>query len=540
MGPTGPQGPTAETEEWLQGIQDPSATEGEEGDWFLRIDTGDIFEKVPVNAWTWRLNIMGGQGVVGPTGPPGPATVIIGNFGLSKHPPDLPPNGQIPANWDAPGNPATTIQMKLGQSLIHMSPNVVGDPFEGHLFQYVSTLHDPSGWIDLGLIVGPQGPRGDPGPTGPRGFKGERGPQGDTGPTGPIGDTGAATIIIGDFGEVRMPSDLPKDGFLPQDWDGPGRPFADTQVLLGQSLYYDPQLDTAPLAGHLFQFVGVPMHSDGWIDVGLIRGPEGEGANEVLRGPYPPDPAAYPDLELWYDIDDTAMLGPTDFPLDGLTGEPLRKLTDVDGEVGWTTPVIIRDTLFTDGPQIHRGLNHVEVAVDGYGYKTVGGGLFYKRPAGGMVIRESSGGQQPQIEDNGGTNGRDIIDTINGDARYLRKTNPASVTVNSAWCNPWEEGKYIVYNDVMVSWQMVVTSIQGITENSWFPLIAGSDYPDFLWPWITLEKLVTQTWDNTNAGTIGLRMRITNGGDVQCFKGGGGGDLKSESLVCIDFCYPRG
>jgi hypothetical protein len=532
-GPTGPQGPISETEEWISGIEDPSATTGVEGDWFLRTDTGDVFEKVPVNAWTWRLNIMGGQGVVGPTGPPGPATVIIGNFGQSKHPPDLPVNGFIPANWDAPGNPATAHQMKVGQSLIHMSPNVVGDPFEGHLFQYVGVAYDPTGWIDLGLIVGPQGPRGDPGPMGPRGFKGETGPSGPTGPTGPTGDTGAATVIVGQFGETRMPADLPKSGLIPMDWDAPGNPPAAHQMELGQSLYYAPAIGPLdPQDGHLFQYVTLANDPQAWVDVGLIRGPAGEGADEVFRGPYPPDPVLLPQTELWYDIDDASMIGPTDFPPGGLRGQPLVKMTDVDGEVGWG-PLITHDT------HQHNHASHVEMLLDGYGLKTVGGGLFFKRSGSGMVIRESSGGQQPQIEDNSGANPRDIIDTTNGDARYLRKTSFQSVIVNGTWCNPWENGKYILYNDVMVSWQMVVTSMQGITENSWFPLIAGNEYPSFLHPPITLEKLVTQTWDNTNAGTIGLRMRLTSGGDVQCFKGGGGGDLQSTSLVCIDFCYPR-
>ena len=40
--------------------------------------------------------------------------------------------------------------------------------------------------LDLGLVVGPQGPKGDTGATGPQG------PKGDTGATGPKGATGAA------------------------------------------------------------------------------------------------------------------------------------------------------------------------------------------------------------------------------------------------------------------------------------------------------------------------------------------------------------
>jgi hypothetical protein len=39
-------------------------------------------------------------------------------------------------------------------------------------------------------------------------------------------------------------------------------------------------------------------------------------------------------------------------------------------------------------------------------------------PSRGTTIREGSAGHQPQIENNDGSNVRDIIDTINGDARY--------------------------------------------------------------------------------------------------------------------------
>lgn len=51
------------------------------------------------------------------------------------------------------------------------------------------------GTLDLGLIMGPKGDKGDTGPqgeTGPKGDQGIPGVQGDTGPQGPKGDTGAA------------------------------------------------------------------------------------------------------------------------------------------------------------------------------------------------------------------------------------------------------------------------------------------------------------------------------------------------------------
>lgn len=44
--------------------------------------------------------------------------------------------------------------------------------------------------VDLGKVVGPQGPKGDTGPQGPAGDTGPKGPAGDTGPQGPSGETG--------------------------------------------------------------------------------------------------------------------------------------------------------------------------------------------------------------------------------------------------------------------------------------------------------------------------------------------------------------
>ena len=44
--------------------------------------------------------------------------------------------------------------------------------------------------VDLGQVVGPQGPIGKTGPQGPTGQTGPQGPIGKTGPQGPTGETG--------------------------------------------------------------------------------------------------------------------------------------------------------------------------------------------------------------------------------------------------------------------------------------------------------------------------------------------------------------
>ena len=253
---------------------------------------------------------------------------------------------------------------------------------------------DPTGttWINIAGV----GPIGATGPTG-IGATGVTGVTGATGPTGPTGLQGVSSIIVGSFGDVQTPAGLPPDGLLPVDWDGPGQPATAYQMVIGESLYYDKPSDVT-LDGHLFQYITTASDPAGWIDIGLIQGPPGQtgatgptgvGADEVVVGPDdpipttptaelwvdtdepagptlrawiggvwedvsaagggdevhvsvdPPDAVLQPGIELWMDPDDTSMVGPTDFPPGGALGNPLRKLSAADGDVGWTGNVMM-------------------------------------------------------------------------------------------------------------------------------------------------------------------------------------------------------
>ena len=69
--------------------------------------------------------------------------------------------------------------------------------------------------VDLGSVVGPQGPAGDTGPQGPAGNTGPRGPQGPAGDTGPRGPQGPAGI---------SPTFSVEGGHLYADYDNPYKP----------------------------------------------------------------------------------------------------------------------------------------------------------------------------------------------------------------------------------------------------------------------------------------------------------------------------
>ena len=127
-------------------------------------------------------------------------------------------------------------------------------------------------YVRDGMFAGPPGPMGPAGPGGA---------DGATGPAGPAGSPGSSGVIIGSFSN-NVPSQLPPSGFLSANWDSPGNPNKDFQMVPGQALVYSPASTTNPQWGHLFTFVGITEDPLGWVDVGNVRGPQGaQGAAGV-------------------------------------------------------------------------------------------------------------------------------------------------------------------------------------------------------------------------------------------------------------------
>lgn len=118
---------------------------------------------------------------------------------------------------------------------------------------------------------GEQGLIGEPGPTGATGSRGPTGIQGATGPVGPAGET---ALLRGSFFN-RLPSELPADGLIPQDWDGPGLPPAPVQMNPRDGLLYRGTGDPAH-TDNIYLFVGSGgSEVDGWVNIGDVVGPTG-------------------------------------------------------------------------------------------------------------------------------------------------------------------------------------------------------------------------------------------------------------------------
>jgi hypothetical protein len=179
-GPTGAQGPPGT--DGAQGPQGPIGTTGAQG------PPGTDGAQGPAGP----TGTTGAQGPQGDQGDPGTAARIVGEFGRTTTPANLPPGGLILANFDGAGRPPANYQMRDGEALIY-SPLSEADPLWGHLFTFVTTAVVPAGWVDVGSIRGPQGVQGiqgTPGAPGGQGPPGSAGPPGNDGPAGPQGIQG--------------------------------------------------------------------------------------------------------------------------------------------------------------------------------------------------------------------------------------------------------------------------------------------------------------------------------------------------------------
>ena len=207
-GPAGPQGPQGiqgpQGEQGIQGIQGIQGEQGLPGEQGPKGDTGlqgpQGEQGLPGAAGpkgdTGETGATGPQGLTGAQGPQGEQGIqgiqgIQGEPGIQGPKGDTGEQGPAGIGINLKGEVATPEDLP-------MTGNQQGDSYvvtsNGDLYSWDSTQ-----WIDVGQIVGPQGPvgpQGEMGPQGIQGIQGEIGPmgpqgiQGDTGPQGIQGETG--------------------------------------------------------------------------------------------------------------------------------------------------------------------------------------------------------------------------------------------------------------------------------------------------------------------------------------------------------------
>jgi hypothetical protein len=298
-GPVGPKGDTGPQGE--QGEQGAQGENGETGPVGPTGAEGPVGDEGP----------QGPQGVQGKQGSPGRTAELVGSFGRVKTAADLPTSGLLPKDFDGPGYPPADEQLDLGMALVFVG-GTPGDDKHGHIWSYVGTQFVATAWEDCGDIegpegptgatgpkgnqgetgpvgpTGPEGPKGDQGPVGPKGDDGERGGQGSEGPQGKQGAPGRTAELVGFF-KNRTPAELPKNGFIPKNFDGGDNPPKDIQLDPGDALIYTGGNKTDEAYGHVWSYVGMDFSPVGWVDCGDIEGPEGPNGKQGPQGPEGPE-----------------------------------------------------------------------------------------------------------------------------------------------------------------------------------------------------------------------------------------------------------
>ena len=284
VGPQGPPGADGYTV--LSGQGAPLSSTGKDGDWYIDID---LYMMYGPKSGTWPAPPFSLVGPPGPQGSPGETVTIVGYFGNVRTPEELPNPPILPIDWDGPGRPPTEVTIANGQGLFYQHPDGPIDPRYGEVWVWYDAFN---AWTNIGKIVGPQGEQG---------IQGVKGDKGDTGIQGPAGETVA---VVGYFGDVRTPLELPADGIIPIDWDGPGRPSQQIQMESGWALFYQHPLGPSdPAYGEIYAYSSVEQ---AWFNIGKVVGPQGEPGETGATGPAGPTVVSA-------DAGNTAVLGSDDF-----------------------------------------------------------------------------------------------------------------------------------------------------------------------------------------------------------------------------------
>jgi hypothetical protein len=171
---------------WMHGNGVPNANQGIQGDYYLDVLTGNVYNKLPNGTWVLVANITGPQGSAGAAGSQGQAGAQGANGLNALTKTTVEPAG---ANCATGG-----VKLEFGPDA---NANGILDAGEivPALTKYVCNgAVGPQGPIGLTGATGPAGVAGPVGPTGPQGIQGVAGPAGPIGPAGPSGALNAWSL----------------------------------------------------------------------------------------------------------------------------------------------------------------------------------------------------------------------------------------------------------------------------------------------------------------------------------------------------------
>lgn len=349
-GETGPQGPQGiqgqPGQEGATGPQGPEGPIGQQGPQGIQGETGAEGAQGPIgpegpHGPTGPQGIQGEEGREGATGPQGPQGPIgeTGPQGIQGQPGEEGPRG--PEGLEGPPG-------QQGPQGIQGQPGAEG-PVGPEGPTGPTGQQGPQGIQGEPGLEGPGGPQGPGGPTGPQGPQGIQGETGAQGPDGIEGPPGSSAVIMGSFGRQTVPDDLPPSGLIPANFDGPGIPANDYQMLRGQALVFSPDDETHPHWGYLWTYVTTDEFPRGWVDVGNVRGPQGPQGPQGIVGPQGPQGV----------VGETGPQGPIGPQGDqGIVGP--QGPQGVAGETGATGPQGPQGDQGVEGPQGPAGVQGVQ------------------------------------------------------------------------------------------------------------------------------------------------------------------------------------
>jgi len=200
----------------LNGVTNPTANTGNNGDFYINTATNELFGPKANGVWPNGVSLIGATGPAGATGPQGPAgpTGATGLTGATG------PAGAAGPQGPAGPTGATGLQGPAGATGLTGATGSAG-------------------------AAGPQGPAG---PTGATGLTGATGPAGATGPQGPAGPTGA-TGLQGPAGATRLTGATgPAGAAGPQGPAGPTGAQGPTWTISSNNFGTDGTLSTVTTA----------------------------------------------------------------------------------------------------------------------------------------------------------------------------------------------------------------------------------------------------------------------------------------------------